>query len=306
MTDGRSNCRLCEEPNATVQSHIVPSFVFKWIKNTSATGYLRSTQNNKRIQDGLKSNLLCGKCEQIFARAEKEFATHIFHPFTKFAIDRSGFPTGKDIVFQYDEWLIKFVISVQWRTLVFRQRVTPENEFGGKWINLILECERIWRDFLLGRRDDTGPWESHLIFLYNIESVPNVPVDLLPENVNTYLLRSVDFDYAASSNKLAQFSKIGPIVIWTYLKPNVSRGMRSSRIRKRCELSPTQRIGDHEILKFLVLKRPHEAAPAMVLNEAVVERVTKSFKKNPARAVNSMSYALYKSEQRIAAKRKKK
>jgi hypothetical protein len=53
--------------NELQESHILPSFVYRWMKETSATGYLRfGQQPNLRVQDGVKRHLLCANCEQRF------------------------------------------------------------------------------------------------------------------------------------------------------------------------------------------------------------------------------------------------
>jgi hypothetical protein len=48
-------CRLCGEMKELQESHILPGFVYRWMKETSATGYLRFAQQpNLRVQDGVK------------------------------------------------------------------------------------------------------------------------------------------------------------------------------------------------------------------------------------------------------------
>lgn len=297
-----SVCRLCDEHSELQESHVVPSFVYKWIKDTSATGYLRSSDNNKRLQDGHKAKLLCRACEQLFSNHEREFASNIFHPFVDRVIDKTGRMTS-NTGFRYEEWLIKFAISVQWRVLVWRKSRDPN--FGGAWLDLLLETEKVWREFLLGLRLDAGGWESHLIFLYNVESATNHPPIGFPENVNSYLLRSVDTDYGASSQTIAQFSKIGPMLIWTYLKPDSNESMKSSLIGQRGEIFSMQDLTDGELLRFMLMKRPRELAPHTAVNDTVIERVKKSFQQNPSRAANSMSYEVHKSDTRLSDKKKK-
>jgi len=79
-----SSCRLCDVTNALQESHILPGFVYRWMKETSATGYLRfGQQPNLRVQDGLKLHLLCADCEQRLNEWETQFANQIFHPMTQ-------------------------------------------------------------------------------------------------------------------------------------------------------------------------------------------------------------------------------
>ena len=38
-------CALCHESKELKESHFIPKFVGKWLKKTSATGYLRNVDN---------------------------------------------------------------------------------------------------------------------------------------------------------------------------------------------------------------------------------------------------------------------
>ena len=75
-------CSLCHESKKLKESHFIPKFVGKWLKRTSATGYLRNIDNiNKRQQDSLKDYLLCNDCELLFSGWEKQFSEKMFIPF---------------------------------------------------------------------------------------------------------------------------------------------------------------------------------------------------------------------------------
>jgi hypothetical protein len=65
------------------------------------------------------------------------------------------------------------------------------------------------------------------------------------------------------------------------------------------EISPQQILGDHELVKFLVTKRPIEVGRVMAVNDIVIERVKKSFQNDPDRATGSMSYEIFQSDNRI-------
>ena len=88
------------------ESHILPRFVFRWLKETSATGYLRSGQQpNLRVQDGLKLHLLCQDCKQRFNHWGTQFANEIFHPMTQGTAERASYGP-----------LLLFWVSVSWRS----------------------------------------------------------------------------------------------------------------------------------------------------------------------------------------------
>ena len=69
----------------------IPSFIFKWLKNTSGTGQFRYGQRPKpRVQDGLKRYWLCRICEDKLNVWATKFATGIFHPFNNGITDTAG------------------------------------------------------------------------------------------------------------------------------------------------------------------------------------------------------------------------
>ena len=70
-------CALCLQERQLRDSHIIPKFVFDYLKRTSATGFLRfSDRPNRRAQDGMTAALLCDECEQRLSVFEKYFAEH--------------------------------------------------------------------------------------------------------------------------------------------------------------------------------------------------------------------------------------
>jgi hypothetical protein len=89
------NCKLCLREEELQESHILTAFVYKWLKETSATGHLRfgqapNTKSPRRLR------------EQRLNVWETQFAKHVFHP-----INENG---GAKV--PYAEWLLKFCTSV--------------------------------------------------------------------------------------------------------------------------------------------------------------------------------------------------
>lgn len=96
-------CALCAESSDLQQSHIIPKFVFKWLRETSATHHFRFSQKpNLRVQDGLKPRMLCQKCEQLFSSWENEFSKNCFVPLN----------SGNNRKISYGPWMLKFATSV--------------------------------------------------------------------------------------------------------------------------------------------------------------------------------------------------
>src|SRR6266496_6749141 len=96
-------CRLCDRETVLEESHVVPGFVYKWLKDSSWTGALRcGLRPNKRVQDGYKFYWLCGTCEDRLNTWETTFASLVFYPFNKEEINTVS----------YDAWLLKFCTSI--------------------------------------------------------------------------------------------------------------------------------------------------------------------------------------------------
>ena len=88
-------CRLCQQDKNLRESHIIPAFVYRWIKETSATGFLRFVKNvNLRVQDGVKVKLLCDDCEGILNVFETKFSHEIFYPYVNKELNEEGVAKG--------------------------------------------------------------------------------------------------------------------------------------------------------------------------------------------------------------------
>jgi hypothetical protein len=147
-------CRLCQKEADLHESHIIPKFAFRWLKETSATGNLRFSQTpNKRVQDGEKPKLLCQNCEQLFSGFETEFSSKMFYPYHE----------DNKIRVNYSIYLIKFSTSLSWRVLTFfSERGQLDHFTQEERENASRVCEH-WRRFLLGDVSNPSYYEQHLI-----------------------------------------------------------------------------------------------------------------------------------------------
>lgn len=163
-----ARCALCENVDELKLSHIIPKFVFRYLKKDSFTGRMRNVSNpNQAVQDGDKMYLLCGKCEELFSQRETPFSNKIFQPFKA-----NGF-NG----LSYDgNWLQYFIVSVNWRTLYldlkgFVENSDKENGIDEKDLKLLIKTEKVMRDYLLGFRSDLSSIENHIFFFDDIKSI---------------------------------------------------------------------------------------------------------------------------------------
>lgn len=220
-------CALCRQSDDFRQSHIVPRFVYDWLKSSSATGYFRTnTTPNRREQDGQKLRLLCGECEQRLAAWEKLTAEQAFLPLHE----------ANATVMGYGQWFGAFCTSLTWRIL-FAQRLWggldgyPEALLDS--IHGALEC---WRAYLLGERGDVGPFEHHVIPL---EPIASSMVPGTPANMNRYFMRSVDTDIPFRGDRGFVYAKLCRLLIVGFIRPEGT--WAGTRIDYRNgELSPRQ------------------------------------------------------------------
>jgi hypothetical protein len=202
-----SPCRLCGETKELRESHILPGFVFRWMKETSATGYLRFAQQpNLRVQDGLKLHLLCGDCEQRFNHWETQFANRIFHPMTQGVAARAS----------YGSWLLLFCVSVSWRVLVYHMDTTHLRSVPAAVLTSAGQAEATWREFLLGSRPRPQRHEQHILPLPR-GAIDRYTYSDMPTNINRYLFRTPDVTVASNNRDAFTYAKLGPFIILGFI-----------------------------------------------------------------------------------------
>lgn len=269
-------CRLCNKSGALKYSHILPHFVFKFLKESSATGYLRSAYKpNKRDQDGPKEYMLCTKCEELFNGWETLVANEIFHPLHKNTLN----------AFKYGPWLLKFAVSVSWRALTWlRERNSSFHQSKHPMIDKALQT---WQKFLLNHRSDPGSFEQHIILLDSLNS--ETTVDNLPPNINRYFLRAVDINVASSESAplfiWIKMCRLGLIGLIHYEHPRHWQGtkihVRSGTIGGEDILLPEQ------VLDYLKDRARVGQKANRNLSQKQKERIEKSYNKNMGRLENS-------------------
>jgi hypothetical protein len=293
-----AECHLCKQPKILLDSHAIPAFAVRWIKETSATPYLRGGTNpNRRKQDIGTIKLLCKECEAIFSREETNFASKIFHPYVSKELDEKGCGRGVIREFSYSNWLLRFALSLQWRTLATRpNRVNEERIFA--------EVEKTWRQFLLNERKDSGPWETHMLFLQSFGGAVVPDTLKLGYRVNMYVLHSVDATTVSSDSKshLGIYSKIGPIAFYTPVKPTTIKGNPDSKLHLNGKISVGQNLRNAWLNEFIFINRPDEVRPK--LSEKQLKKIQDTALLDPLRTLNSMTLHLLKVDYELERRKK--
>ena len=199
-------CALCERRARLLDSHILPAFVFRWVRDTGATPYFRaSNAPNRRVQDGLKMRLLCRDCEGLISTYEDAFARNVFYPFLR----------DSSISVPYEEWLKKFCVSVSWRILVAAmKRATtaphPNLREHEEQIHLALD---VWREFLLGRKATIGRFEQHLLPLAEVAQAGSH----WPSRLNRFFLRDISLDVPMGDRNALAYAKLPGFAIFGWI-----------------------------------------------------------------------------------------
>lgn len=201
-------CALCGSDVPLIESHILPAFVFRWLKNTSATGFLRYSETpNRRVQDGLRLPWCCPECEALFSKWETPFASKVFAPLN----------ADEDAEAQYEEWMLKFCVSVSWRVLTYMGEIGGLDEFSDEQQEEAAKAEAQWASFLLGQAEHPGRFEQHLLPLTAIASTSATN---LASNINRYFLRGTEFHVANGQRTAVTYAKFGRFALFGILQPS--------------------------------------------------------------------------------------
>lgn len=301
IPSSKSKCSLCLHSTSLCESHIIPSFAYKWLKETSATGYVRGGINTDiRKQDGPKLKLLCEKCEGILNKAETLFANNIFYPYVNMELDDYGCATGTVKSIQYNDWLLRFIISIHWRLLVSKDYST-NNKRPAIVIEKLNTIKEEWRQFLLKERNNTGECESHIVFLQNMIAGRGRLPENINKKINYYLLRVIDGTPVSRKKEISIFSKIGPIAFFTTIIPCKLKKTADSRLRMKGTVKTAQHLSHPLLTNFLFITRPNEVMPKMKFSDKQWDKIEASYKKDLKRTVNSMSIKAYESDEILKA-----
>ncbi len=195
-------CPLCGRSDDLIESHVLPAFVFRWMKETSINGYLRFAENpGRRVQDGLKYRWLCIHCERRLNGFETPFATKIFRPYSQ--------DDGKE--YRYGPWLMKFCASVSWRVL--RHYIDRDGlaEWPESMRNKAHRALESWRAVIFDEIPHPGIYEQHLLPL---GAISNSTIPGLPNNMNRYFMRAVDMDMATGGVTAFAYAKMGRFALF--------------------------------------------------------------------------------------------
>jgi hypothetical protein len=269
-------CKLCGANAPLIFGHIIPAFVIRWLKKTSATGHFRSLGTGERVQEGEREYLLCANCEQRLGRFEKQFSEQIFLPYQKHPQPQ---------VFAYEEWLLRFVVSLHWRVLALYPNASSAVA------QACAAAAEEWRQYLLEQSPNPGTAEFHIYF---VDVVSHSTFEL-PKKFNWYMARSIDASAMYKDHGDAGvYVKLPRIITVSFIKLQNQRDKwQGTKLAARGTLTIPQQVYI-PIFSQLLLERAKllDAAPPM-LTARQKQKIERQAKTQPEMIRNSDSFRVH-------------
>jgi len=217
----------------------VSGFVYRWLKASSATGFMRyGPQMNRRSQDGLKDYFLCANCEDRFSLQEDMFAQKIFYPYVN----------DNSVCVDYEEYVLKFAVSASWRVLAYGIEKRGLPHFRRRHQEAIRETLDTWRDYLLDQRDNIGAHEIHLLPFCGIVDYRASDV---PDGINRYLRHAVEIDVGVSDDETFTYCKLGPMDLIGLIEYPDLDHWQNTKISKTGHFGPGRTVVPGQYQQFI-------------------------------------------------------
>ncbi len=226
-------CALCEQPKILRESHLIPKFVFRWLKQTGGEHIRKADNPNKRVNDGLKPELLCHDCEQKFGKLEDKFAREIFYPYVN---------KGEQN-FEYDNYLFQFAVSVLWRVAIYS---LPRASLHHK--SLIESTLTDWRGFLNGEKQLPNTKRIHIFFTTDRLKQNTQPV----ERFLNYWARGADGTIASGTNTCLVYAKLARVMLLGEISSFDSTGMVNTLINQSGKIDTSSMKVNWTIKDFII------------------------------------------------------
>jgi hypothetical protein len=279
-------CALCSERKPLRDSHVLPAFVFRWLRSRSGKGHIRDTENpNLRVQDGLKFPWLCGDCESRFNSFETAFATNVFHPLQ----------SGSQRI-QYETWLLKFCVSISWRVLKFARGNNPQAQYTHEQLALMDKAATHWRAFLFDEVQHPSSFEQHLLIF---DLIKQTTIKNLPNNFNRFMMGAVTLDIVGSANSLATFAKLGQFNIFGIIQKGTNRWVGTKVHVKNGLLKPGEFTAPVGLLDLFRSKAEYASRAMNQLSEAQRKKIDSTIASNLDAFARSDQFAAIKADAQL-------
>jgi len=224
-------CKLCHKEKELQESHIIPKFVYKWMKQTGTGRFRQGFNINKPLQDGIKEFLLCRDCEQEFSKREDWFKKNVFDSF----INR------RKTTFYLSDNLKYFAVSLLWRVLIYFKDDGNKYKFKEK----LDDAEKEWRKYLY-ENEDLNKYDSiHLMC-----NPDYIEISKSPKNIYSYLLRDVDIEIGEGEGKCFIYAKFARFIFIGVIEGFEKSSFIETEISQSINTN-IQRLNDSALKRFI-------------------------------------------------------
>lgn len=264
------NCRLCGMRSELQQSHVLPAFVIRWLRKTSATGYFRFGHTvNLRAQDGEKRNWFCASCETILGNWEQRFAERFFHPFVN---DRA-------FAHDYGEWLLKFCVSISWRVLMLHREIDDFADYDARKLESLTRADSAWKRFLRDEEMVAEPFSQHLFLCAGVSRAE----EGIAPNINHYIMRNTDKDVVLIPGKHLVYAKIPRFFFLGVLWEDQSSDWVGTKIYPEAGTIPDRQYLPQELYGYANDRALRIRKLAGAMSNRQQAKIRADLKKNPQR-----------------------
>lgn len=280
---GEGECLLCGAVAVLQDSHVLPAFVFRALKEHSATGHIRSSESpNRRVQDGVTQPWLCVGCESSFSRWERDFSNNILRPWRDGVVETA-----------YDDWLLKFCVSVSWRVLKYCKGRNEGASYTDTQEKLFVDAERVWREFLLGSRPHPGEFCQQFLIS---DLIDETTISDLPSNINRFLMGAVSMDIVGSERSAFTWAKMGRFQIFGVVQPGRDKFEGTKVHVKHGVLRPARFVVPAGLLDLYKEKSAHISEAMAGMSDVQFAKVDAALRSNLERASDSGQLAAMRAD----------
>lgn len=271
-----SKCGLCGETKEICKSHIIPKSIVSWYRETLPTGFFRIAQvPNLSKEDYIVIELLCQQCEDLFSVGEDYFKKNIFLPFQD----------EHKREFKYDARLEYFLTSISWRILIFLKIKKQLNHLTTNQKLRIYCVEKVWRKYLLHKRDDLGPYHAHIIVMGMFESAKGFDN---PTPINQYLMGTIDINVMQTKSNCIVYSNLCGIIALGFIQKGPEWNQTNTRINNVGHHDGNY-ILDSSFAEYLHRRANLMKSEASKISEKQKEKIKERTLKNIGRVIGSRS-----------------
>lgn len=177
-------CRLCNSFSELESGHVWSKFIYKqYVGDQDDNGRFIDLKKGIETTSHYKLYMFCGACEDLICEFENKSA-----PFIKQIYEQNQS--------SYDEWFRKFLVSISYRFLLYRENNTPRH-----LLKYTKRAKRVFKEYLLNKRPEL---HQHTQLAYALDN-------------STSFSRILGGDIYETNEACYIYCQCGPIILFSFL-----------------------------------------------------------------------------------------